>query len=319
MKIVLIQDLNVEENLIIDYKNKIENMGHKFEYFLDEQIDEKNILDRTKDADIIMIANSRLKDEHIKYMKNLKYINVAFTGVDHLDKEEIQKRNIVVTNVKSYSDICVSELIIGLTISLMRDIKNMDIKIRKQKTHEGFKGSEIRGKNVAIIGMGNIGFETAKLFEAFGANIYYYSRNEKEYAKNRGYIYKSFKEVLKLADIVSVNLPLTRETKNFFGKEEFDLMKKEAVFINCARGPIVNEDDLIDALEKGKIKAAGVDVFDKEPPLKKDDKILKCKNLILTPHIAYFTKESMQRRAHIVFDNLIAYLNGQIKNSVDLK
>ena len=197
-------------------------------------------------------------------------------------------------------------------------INEGDKQVRKQNTFKQYyTGHEIKGKTVGIIGTGNIGSDVAKLFLAFDANVVAYSNTEKENLKSLGVKYKSLEDLLKESDIVSIHLPLNNITRNTIGKNELKLMKKNSILINCARGPIVDNEALTDALNNDEIAFAGIDVFDYEPPLNKDYPLLNAKNTLLQPHIAYLTKESLERRAHIVFDTLISYLNGEAKNIVN--
>ena len=148
----------------------------------------------------------------------------------------------------------------------------------------------------------------AKLFQAFGAKVIAYNRSESEEAKALGIEYKSLEEVLSTSDIVSLNLPLNAETRGFLSADKIALMNENTIFINCARGPIVDNEALAKALNDGKLGYACVDVFDMEPP------ILQAKNTLLTPHQAFISEESMVRRAKIVFDNVTAYLDGKPVN-----
>ncbi|MCD7820153.1 MAG: NAD(P)-binding domain-containing protein, partial [Lachnospiraceae bacterium] len=170
----------------------------------------------------------------------------------------------------------------------------------------GRGGREICGRTVGIIGLGRIGLMTAKLFLAFGAKVIAYNRSENEEAKALGIEYKSLEEVLSSSDIVSLNLPLNEQTRGFLSKERIALMHPDTVFINCARGPIVDNEALADALNEDRLGFACVDVFDMEPPLPSDYPLLHAKNTLLTPHQAFISEEAMLRRAEIVFDNVYA-------------
>lgn len=318
MKITLIESLGVDENIIKDYQRQLEEMGHEFNYYLDIPETNQEQKRRVGDSDIIMIANNPLANEALEDNKNLEYINIAFTGFDHVDIEYMNKRNIKVSNASGYSNTSVKELVMGLVLNIYRMINEGDKQVRKQNTFKQYyTGHEIKGKTVGIIGTGNIGSDVAKLFLAFDANVVAYSNTEKENLKSLGVKYKSLEDLLKESDIVSIHLPLNNITRNTIGKNELKLMKKNSVLINCARGPIVDNEALTDALNNDEIAFAGIDVFDYEPPLNKDYPLLNAKNTLLQPHIAYLTKESLERRAHIVFDTLISYLNGEAKNIVN--
>jgi len=170
--------------------------------------------------------------------------------------------------------------------------------------------AELEGKTVGIIGLGAIGLQTAKLFLAFGAKVIAYNRSEKEEAKALGIEYKTLDEVLSQSDIVSLNLPNNAQTKGLISKEKIALMKNDALFINCARGPIVDNKALADALNNDELGFACIDVYDMEPPIPEDYPLLHAKNTVLTPHQAFISEEAMERRAKIVFDNVSAWLDG---------
>ncbi|MFA5524978.1 MAG: NAD(P)-dependent oxidoreductase, partial [Tissierellales bacterium] len=151
---------------------------------------------------------------------------------------------------------------------------------------------------------------------AFGCNVLAYNRTENEDLKNKGVTYLSLEELLKESDIVSIHLPLTKETKGLIDAEKLKLMKKDALLINTARGPIVDNAALADALNNGQIGGAGIDVFDMEPPLPSDYPLLNAPNTVLTPHIGFATKEAMKRRAEITFENINKWLEGNPQNRV---
>ncbi|MDO4778363.1 MAG: NAD(P)-dependent oxidoreductase [Tissierellia bacterium] len=318
MKIKLIEPLGINDELLNNYRKELENLGHEFEYYGDKAKDIDEQKKRVEGADILMIANSPLPKEAFENQKDLKLINVAFTGFDHVAMEQANKMGIKVCNASGYSNVAVAELVIGLVLDIYRMISKGDEATRGSKTHaDYYTGYEIRGKTVGIIGTGNIGIETAKLFKAFGADVIAFSRTERDDVKKMGIKYKSIEEVFKNSDIISVHLPLNENTKGFITGDLLELMKPSAIFINCARGPIVDNTALSDVLNNEKIKFAGIDVFDIEPPLNQDYPLLNCKNILLSPHIAYLTKESMVRRAKIAFDNTINFLNGNPTNIVN--
>lgn len=161
------------------------------------------------------------------------------------------------------------------------------------------------------MGTGAIGLRTAKIARAFGCEVYAYSRTVKEI---EGVTYVPLDELLSVCDIVSLHTPLTPETKGLIGKKELSMMKKSAILINTARGPVVDSDALANALNSGAIAGAAIDVFETEPPIKKEHPLLNAKNVIATPHIAFATKEALVKRAVIVFDNVAKWAAGDVQN-----
>lgn len=318
MRVKLIEPLSISEELLDQYKTQLEKEGHEFVSYDDKATSEEEFLERSKDADILMIANTKLPDSVIEKAENLKLINVAFTGYDHVNVDLAKEKNIKVCNASGYSNTSVSELVIGMVLNIYRKINESHNMTKKGKTHaDYYHGLEIKDKTVAIIGTGNIGLETAKLFKAFGAKLIAYSRTEKQEAKDLRIEYVTLEEAFKQADIVSIHLALNKHTKGFITKDLLSLMKKDSILINCARGPIVDNQGLADLLNEEKIGFAGIDVFDMEPPIPSDYPLINAKNVLLTPHIAYLTDEAMVRRAAIAFDNTLSFINGEEKNIVN--
>ena len=196
----------------------------------------------------------------------------------------------------------------------MSDSGQCGTAVRSGATSNGLTGMEIRDKIVGIVGCGRIGIQTAKLFQAFGTRVLAYARHEKEEWEKEGIHASSMDELLAKSDIVSIHLPLNNETKGFLGKDKIEKMKRGSILINCARGPIVDNGALAIALQEGKIAGAAVDVFDMEPPIPADYPLSHAPNTLLTSHIAFLTRESMERRAEIEFRNVYKYVQGMPDN-----
>ncbi len=314
MKISLIDPLLVDDKIIESHKEKIEKLGHEFQYFKKSASDDEKIIDRLKDSDVAIITNNKFSKNVIENT-NLKLIDVAFTGFNHVDIEACNEKNIVVENASGYSDDSVAELVIGLTISVLRKF-NENRKNMYEDESFNLIGQIIKGKTVGVVGTGKIGRRVIELFKAFGANILAYNRSEKDEVKNLGAKYVSLDELLKNSDIVTIHLPQNKETCGFIGKNELDLMKDKAILINCARGPIVDNDYLAKLLNEDKLRA-GIDVFDMEPPIDKNYPLRNAKNTVLTNHVGFLTQEAMDIRCEIVFDNLYEFLDGKIVNKVN--
>lgn len=314
MKISLIDPLLVDEKIIESHKKKIEKLGHEFQYFKKSASDDEKIIERLKDSDVAIITNNKFSKNVIENT-NLKLIDVAFTGFNHVDIEACNEKNIIVENASGYSDDSVAELVLGLTISLMRKF-NENRKNMYEDESFNLIGQIIKGKTVGVVGTGKIGIRVIELFKAFGANILAYSRSEKDEVKNLGAKYVSLDELLKNSDIVTIHLPQNKETCGFIGKNELNLMKDKAILINCARGPIVDNDYLAKLLNEDKLRA-GIDVFDMEPPIDKNYPLRNAKNTVLTNHVGFLTQEAMDIRCEIVFDNLYKFLDGKIVNKVN--
>ncbi len=315
MKISLIDPLEVDREIIENHKEKIESLGHEFEYFEESAGSDEEKIERLKDTDIAIITNKPLTSDVINNT-NLELIDVAFTGVDHVDLEACKEKGIKVLNASGYSDDSVAELVIGLTISVLRKFNENRANIFDGENNY-LLGELIKGKTFGVIGTGNIGSKLIDLLSVFGCKVIAYSRTEKEEIKAKGVEYVDLETLLKESDIVSLHIPNNKETKGFLGEEELNLMKEGAVLINCARGAVVDNDYLAKLLNEDKLRA-GIDVFDMEPPLPEDYPLRNAKNVILTNHVAFYTKEAMEIRADIVFDNLYQYLDGNIVNEIKL-
>lgn len=315
MKIALLEPLGVSEETIMELAAPLKEAGHEFVYYGEKTTDVEELKARSQGAEVVMIANNPYPNEVIESQKALKMLAVAFTGVDHVGSAAKDK-NVMICNCAGYSNQTVAELAVGMAIDVLRGVVSYDKAVRESRTSAGFMGSEICGKTVGIIGCGQIGFMTAKLFAAFGAKVYAYARHERDEVKAAGITYVTLETLLAESDIVSLHTPLNAETKGFFDANKIAQMKENAVFINCARGPIVDNAALAKALNEGKIAGAAIDVFDMEPPIPSDYPLLTAKNTLLTPHIAFASHESMLRRAKIEFANVCAYCEGHPQNIV---
>lgn len=314
MKISLLEPIGVSCEMIEEFANTVRQLGHEFIYYDKKTTDIEELKMRSKGQDIVMIANNPYPAEVIKSNDALKMIAVAFTGIDHVDVNTCRERNIMICNCAGYSNVCVAELCIGMVIDLLRYVVPADKTVRVGGTNSRLCGREIAGKRVGIIGCGQIGFMTAKLFKAFGAEVYAYARHERDEVKAEGIQYCSLDEIMAQSDIISLHLPMNNRTKGLISRERIELMKSTAIFVNCARGPIVDNVALSEALNSEKIAGAAIDVFDCEPPLPDDYPLLHAKNTLLTPHIAFLSQEAMIRRAKIEFNNVLAYLNNNPVN-----
>lgn len=314
MKIVLLESLGIPAEELRTYAASLEKYGHEFAACertddTDEQIKE------AKDADILCIANMPLKAEVINTCTKLKYINIAFTGVDHVDLAAAKARGIKVSNASGYSTVAVAELTVAMMLDLLRHIPQADAACRAGKTKAGLIGTELEGKTVALFGTGAIGSKVAQLVHAFGATVTAYN-GFSEKADTDLITYLPLKELLSRADIVSLHCPVTEESRHIINAESLSYMKPTAYLINEARGPVVDSTALAKALNEGKIAGAGIDVFETEPPIPTDHPLLHAKNTIVTPHAAFATEESMRKRAAIVFDNIHAFLRGKQQNII---
>ena len=310
--IVIAQPLGISKNYLHELSDALEKEGYTITAYESVPKDQDELGHRLSDADLAVIANYPLKKEALQQASSLQYVCVAFTGVDHVDIPYCQEKGIAVSNCAGYSTESVAELTFGLILSLYRKLKEADQATRNSKTNAGLMGIEIAGKKLGIIGTGAIGQRVADIGSAFGATVYGYNRSHK--ASN--ITYTDLDTLLSTCDIVTVHLPLNQETHHLLSREKLSLMKKDAILINTARGGVIDNAALAELLKEGKIAGAGIDVYDGEPPLAKDDPLLLAPHTVLAPHVGFDTEEAMQRRAIIVFDNIKSYLQGKQKNVI---
>lgn len=316
MKIVVMEPLGVALEKINALAAALQAAGHEFVYYTSKEAQQDKLLERVQDADIIMLANQPLSAEIINACPKLKMLSVAFTGVDHIALDACRARNILVCNAAGYSTNAVAELTFGLAISVIRNIVPCDARCRKEGTKDGLVGFELFGKTFGVVGTGAIGARVAKIAAAFGCRVLAYSRTEKQELVDAGVQYVSMDELLAQSDFVSLHVPLTDATRGLINADAIAKMKQGAVLLNTARGPVVDSVALAEALNAGKLAGAGIDVFEGEPPIAEDHPLCSAKNTVLTPHVAFASREALETRADIVFANIEKWLNGAPQNVV---
>ena len=274
-------------------------------------------LERTKDADVIVLNKVEINEASIGQAEHLKLVCVTATGTNNLDKDYLAERGIEWRNVAGYSTESVAQHTFALLFYLYEKLRYYDDYVKDESyigdvtfTHFANVFHEIAGKTWGIVGLGNIGRRVADIAKCFGCKVVYYSTSGRN--NNSDYERVSLEELLSVSDIVSVHAPLDENTRNLFDKNAFAQMKESAIFINVGRGPIVVEQDLVDALNEGQIAAAGLDVLSVEPmsesnPLRS---IKDSNKLIITPHIAWASVEARTR--------LMKTICGQIKEFFEL-
>jgi len=297
--------------------NKLKQFGNVIYY---ETTNHKETIERVNQADII-ISNKVLIDQSVMdASEKLKLICIAATGMNNVDLEYAKIKGIEVRNVSGYSTLSVTQSTFSMILSLFNNIPYYDNYVKSGEyekspifTHHGRQFRELKGKTFGIIGMGAIGQSVAKIAEAFGCNVVYFTTS----GKNTDQPYKNLplETLLKESDIVSLHAPLNNITYNLINIKRLKLMKSDAILINTGRGDIVNEEDLAYALEQGIIAGAGLDVLSDEP-IKPDNPLLKIKNqekLLITPHIAWASIEARE----LLIDKVCENINSVFKDYKD--
>ena len=308
MKIVLLESLGIPEESLQRRVAPLLRAGHTFEAY-SRSTNPDELIARCAGAQAVMLANMPLPGRVIDACDALQFIDIAFTGVDHVDLDAARRKSVTVSNASGYSTTAVAELTVCMMLSLLRNVSAVEARCRAGQTKDGLVGCELAGKTVGIVGTGAIGLRVAALCHAFGCEVIAYSRTQRADAPD--YVrYVPLDALMTLSDVVTLHCPLTEETRGMINEQRLALMKPGAILINAARGGVVDTRALADALESGRLGGAGVDVFDSEPPLCTDHPLLHTPNTLVTPHVAFATAESMELRADIVFDNLNQWLQG---------
>lgn len=313
-EICIMEPLAVAPEVIDELSQNAKAAGYTITAYDTKETDQAKLLERVKEATIIILANQPLSGDIIRACKNLKMLSVAFTGVDHIDLAACKERGIAVCNAAGYATNAVAELVFGLAIGVYRNILPCDERTREGSTKAGLEGFELFGKTFGVVGLGAIGMRVAEIAKAFGCKVLGYNRSHKDHLE--GIEQVSLDELLERSDIVSLNVPLTAETKGLIGERELNMMKHTAIVINTARGPVVDIPALAKALHEGTIAGAGIDVFEMEPPIPTDHPLCHTPHTVLAPHIGFASHEAFVMRAGIVFDNVNAFLDGKLINSV---
>ncbi len=327
------------EDWEIDYlKERI--IGHDVKYFK-EGI--KNTPKKEyKDAEIIgVFVFSPLNKETLDEIPNLKYIMTMSTGFDHVDLEECNKRRIKVCNVPTYGENTVAEHAFGLILNLSRNIHKAYMRTQKDKfSFEGLIGFDLKDKTLGVLGTGKIGRNLIRIAKGFEMNVIAYDPYPNyDISASLGFKYETMDEVLRRSDVISLHVPLNRHTFHLINEETIQKMKPGVLLINTARGSIVDTHALIKALDEGKIGGAGLDVLEGEL-LIKDEKelihslgnlpreqmrlllenhsLMKKPNVIVTPHLAFYSKEGLQRILNTTLENLFDYIeNRGLRNKIN--
>lgn len=319
MKIVVLERNSVGSDISVDCFG---DFGELVTYpnTLDHQVSE-----RVKDADIIIANKALLNEASLKDAANLKMVCEFATGYDNVDLAYCKSRGIRVTNAVDYCTDAVAQHTFAMLFYLMEHLRHYDDYVKKGEygAQDRFSNFdlpfvELAGKTWGIIGMGNIGRRTASIARAFGCHVIFHSVSGRSSCTE--YEHVTFDELLAKSDFLSLHCPLSDLTRDLIDKEALRRMKKTAILLNVARGPVVNNSDLYWALQNGEIAAAGLDVLEKEP-ITSDNllgRIQDSNKLLITPHMAWATIEARTRIVTEVYENIQAFLDGKDRNVVNL-
>jgi glycerate dehydrogenase len=297
---------------------EVEKLGNFTVY---ERTPPELTIERAKNADAVFTNKVVFDKKAIEQLPKLKYIGVLATGYNVVDTEAAKEAGITVTNIPAYSTHSVAQMVFSHILNFAQNIsthaesvssgewaKSKDFSYRKTPQ------VELAGKTMGIIGFGQIGQAVAKIALAFGMNVIFNNRSKKETTTDVRQV--GLDTLLSESDFISINCPLTDENEGFINKRAIEKMKPAAFLVNTGRGPLINEQDLADALNSGRIAGAGLDVLSTEPP-SENNPLPKAKNCTITPHIAWATYEARTRLMKIVSENLKAFIEGKPVNVVN--
>ena len=305
MKIVILDAATLTINNDIDF-SIFDRFGEVkiYDFTKDEEIPE-----RIKDADVILCNKSSMSEKNLSGAKNLKYVGLFATGYNNVDLEYTRKKGITVCNAGSYSTEAVAQHVFAFILHYYNTISRYDEFVKNKgwintnKFSPFMEMKELFGKTIGIIGYGSIGQKVAVIANAFGMNVLAYSRSAlKENRQSDKVTYATVDEILEKSDIVTIHCPLNNDSEKMCNKEFFTKMKKDSLFINTSRGGVVNQEDLMWALNNNVIQYAALDVIEKEP-MPEDCKLIETKNLVITPHAAWAPLEHYYYTTHCVGSN----------------
>lgn len=284
----------------------------------------EDVVTRAKDADAVLVNKVKITCEVMDALPRLRYVGVLATGYNVVDTKAASKRGITVTNVPAYSTMSVSQMVFAHLLNITNSVAQYTIEVKSGSwsSCEDFcfynvPLTELDGRTMGIVGVGNIGMAVARMAQAFGMQVLAMSSKSAKALKALG-IRKasSYEELFSEADVLSLHCPLTDDTHHLVNAERLALMKSTAILINTGRGPLVDEHALADALNQGGLRAAGVDVLVEEPP-QNDNPLVEATNCSITPHIAWATAEARERLLTIAVENLKAFAEGKPQNVVN--
>ena len=281
----------------------------------------EELLEHAADAEAILTNKVVIGAEHMDALPNLKYIGILATGYNVVDIAAAQQRGIIVTNIPAYSTASVAQMVFAHILNITTQVQHHSEEVHKGRWSNNADFcfwdtplTELRDKKIGLIGLGHTGYTTARIAIGFGMKVY--AVTSKSHFQLPPEIKKmEIDELFNECDIASLHCPLTPDTFELVNERRLSMMKPTAILINTGRGALINEQDLANALNSGKLYAAGIDVLSSEPP-HADNPLLSAKNCYITPHIAWATYESRERLMNIAISNLQAYISGNPENVI---
>lgn len=318
MKVAFFETANWQKKLF-----KRELKGFSLQFF--KEPISKGHLKKIKDVEALaLFLNSKITEDYLKKLPKLKIIITMSTGYDHINLKSCKKRKIIVCNRPEYGDNTVAEHTFALILAISRKVHKSYLRnLSEDFSIEGLKGFDLENKTLGVLGTGRIGKHVIRIARGFNMKILATAHSEDEFLSEQfNFKYVSFKELLKKSDILTIHIPYSKENHHLFNKKTFSQMKKGAILINTARGPIVDTEALIKALDSKQISATGLDVLEGEQLIKEeqfltdpltredlkqiaeDEKLISMENVVYTPHIAFYSQEALERIVKNTIENL---------------
>ncbi|MCD6134954.1 MAG: hydroxyacid dehydrogenase [Candidatus Omnitrophica bacterium] len=310
--------------------------GFKVDFFA-APLGEDNV-EFCQTADIVSVfIYSRLSAKVLSKLKKLKFIATRSTGFDHIDIKEAKKRKILVANVPFYGENTVAEHTFALILSLSRNVHKSYLRtLRSDFSIEGLRGFDLKGRTIGVVGAGHIGMHVIRIAKGFGMEVLAYDLYKNTFLEEvLGFQYTSLEEILKKSDIISLHLPYNQHTHYIINKKNINLIKRGAIIINTSRGCLIETEALIEALDRGILSGAGLDVLEGEELIKEEKQLLYDRkklevwgdlvkshillskdNVVFTPHIAFYSQEALERILDTTVDNIVAFSRTQPQNLV---
>ena len=313
MKIVIADPIFLTE----EYIKRLRALG-ELEIYDSVPTSQDEFIERIKDAEVIIVGRYGVDAKALRSAPKLKMISLWQTGFDNVDMEAATERGVIISNVPNYAFDSVAEYVFALSLDLLRRVRLADMNLRKGIFNwKYYVGNQLMSKTIGVLGTGDIGKRVIQIAHGFNMNVLSVTAHPSpERAQALGVKFVDLDTLLSESDIVTLHLPLTPETEHMINAKELAKMKSTAILITTSRGKVVDEAALIEALRDKKIAGAGLDVFEKEP-LPMDSPLLKMDNVVLTPHIAFLSEESLDECTYMSIENVEMFIKGKPQNVVN--
>lgn len=309
MRISIIDNVSFTQKQL----EKLKGVSDELKIYEDIAVNDDEITLRCEDSDIVILGWTKLNEKILSQLDQLKFIAIWATGYDYVDVNYAHSKGIIVSNVPNYASEAVAEYIIGGFLAVSRNFINVNNHVLNgEYSWRDFSGSELNGKILGIVGFGGIGKRVAELGGAFGMQIFSYTKNPSKYFDFSSKInFVSLDYLFSKSDFISINIPLSSETNRIINPILLNKLKKDAIIVNISRHEVIDQDYLVNMLEKNLLKGAALDDIYVD-----DIRVKKLKNVLLTPHIGFFTQEALIRKSEICLENIIAFILGNPRNII---